>query len=79
MRRRKKARTIVPPPRTRAELQQEFGQVWDTQQLAHDFVITSIIGSTVVVRRKADDVVGTLSYQRNPPLYYRFIQAPPTE
>lgn len=79
MRRRKKARTVVPPPRTRAELQQVFGQVWDTQQLAHDFVITSIIGSTVVVRRKVDDVVGCLQHQSNPPLYFNFIPASPTE
>ncbi len=79
MRRRKTQRRIVPPPRTRAELEQEFGKVWDTQQLAHDFVITSIIGSTVVVRRKEDDVVGTLQHQSNPPLYFNFSEAPPTE
>ncbi|MBI2806119.1 MAG: hypothetical protein HYX68_14150 [Planctomycetes bacterium] len=79
MRRRKKPRKIVPPPRTRAELEREFGKVWDTHELAREFVITSIIGSTVVVRRKTDDVVGTMKYQSNPPLYFGFVEAPKTD
>jgi hypothetical protein len=79
MKRRKKARRIMPPPRTRTDLEQEFGEVWDTQELATEFVITSIIGLEVVVRRKADNVVGMLSYQNEPRLYYRFVEAPATE
>jgi hypothetical protein len=79
MKKRKKARRIMPPPRTRTDLEQEFGKVWDTQELATEFVITSIIGLEVVVRRKADNVVGMLSYQNEPRLYYRFVEAPATE
>ncbi len=58
--------------KTREELESEHGQVWDTAQLAKDFVITAIIGNTVVVRRKADDCVGTLRMQERPRLYYGF-------
>ncbi len=79
MQRRKKQPRIIPPSKTRAELEREHGRTWDVQELAHDFVITSIIGTTVVVRRKSDGVVGTLSYQSNPSLYFNFIPAPPTE
>lgn len=77
--RRRKLRRIAPPHRTKAELEQEFGKVWDMQALAQEYVITSIIGNTVVVRRKADDVVGTLQHQSNPPLYFGFVEAPATE
>lgn len=79
MRRRKKQPKIIPPPKSRADLEREFGRVWDTQELAHEFVITSIIGNTVVVRRKTDDVVGTLQHQSKPPLYFGFVQAPATK
>lgn len=79
MRRPKKQRRIVPPTKTRKELEEQHGQVWDVQALAHEFVITSIIGNTVVVRRKADDVVGTLQHQSNPPLYFGFVEAPAME
>jgi hypothetical protein len=79
MRRRKKPRKIEKPPRTRAELEREHGRVWDVQELAHDYIVTAVINGTVVVRRKADDVVGSLHYQSNPPLYYGFVEAPPTE
>lgn len=77
--RRKKLRKIIPPPRTRPDIEREFGRVWDTQELAHEFVITSIIGSTVVVRRKSDNRVGTLQHQSNPPLYFQFVEAPAME
>lgn len=76
MKKRKKAQRIVPPPRSKTDLEREFGTVWDTQELAHEFVITSIIGNTVVVRRKLDDVVGTLTYQNVPRYYFGFKEAP---
>ena len=79
MKKRKKARRIMPTPRTRTDLEQEFGKVWDTQELATEFVITSIIGLEVVVRRKADNVVGMLTYQNEPRLFYRWVEASGTE
>ena len=78
MKRRRKAPKIVSPPKSRQELQQEFGRVWDTAELAGEFVITSIIDDQVVVRRKADNQVGTLRYQNEPRLYFRFEASPAT-
>ena len=77
--RRKKTRKIVLPPRTKADLEREFGRLWTTADLAAEFIVTAIIGTEVVVRRKADNVVGTLSYQNDPRFYFRFVKAPPTE
>jgi hypothetical protein len=79
MKKRKKTRKIVPPPRTKVDLEQEFGKVWTVADLAHEFVVTSIIGNTVVVRRKSDNRVGTLQFQSDPPLYFQFVEAPATE
>lgn len=63
---------ITARPRSREALQAEYGQVWDTRELARGFILTSIVGLTVIVRRKVDDVVGSLDYQNEPRLYYNF-------
>jgi len=74
MRRKRRKVTIAQPAKTRSELEALHGRIWTVQEVARDFVITAIIGQTVVVRRKADDLVGTLRYQQGPPLlYYDFV------
>ena len=65
----------APVSKTRQELEAEYGEVWDVRQLAKDFVLTSIIGHEVIVRRRADGVVGRLAYQNHPRYFYRFIPA----
>ncbi len=71
-RRRKRRAKVEPESNSRQELQALHGQVWDTQQVAAEFVITAIIGNEVVVRRKSDNVVGKMRYQNEPRLYYGF-------
>jgi hypothetical protein len=78
MRRRKPAKAALPP-RSRGQLEEEYGRVWDTKELAAEFVITSVVGNQVVVRRKADDRVGTLTFQNNPPYYFAFTASPAAE
>ena len=56
----------------RKALEEKFGKVWSAEELEQDFVVTAFIGSTVVVRRKADDMVGTLEFTRRPHLFYNF-------
>jgi hypothetical protein len=53
-------------------LEAKFGKVWTAQEFKQDFVVTAFIGSTVVVRRKADDMVGTLEFTNRPHLFYNF-------
>jgi hypothetical protein len=79
VKRRRKTPKVVPPPKTRQELEAEFGQVWDAAQLASTFVITAIIGDVVVVRRKADNRVGRLRFQTKPLFYFDVSEAPATE
>jgi hypothetical protein len=53
-------------------LEAKYGKVWSAKDLEQDFVVTAFIGSTVVVRRKADDIVGTLEFTNRPHLFYNF-------
>jgi hypothetical protein len=59
-------------PIDRKALEEKFGKVWTAQELEQDFIVTAFIGSTVVVRRKADDVVGTLQFTNRPHLFFNF-------
>ena len=43
-------------------LEAKFGKVWSAEELEQEFIVTAFIGSTVVVRSKSDDVVGTLEF-----------------
>lgn len=61
---------------TRFELERRYGQIWDTRQLARQFIVLAIISDQVVVRRKSDGVVGKLSLQNCPRYYYRFEESP---
>jgi hypothetical protein len=56
----------------RASLEERYGQVWDTPQLANDFEVLGFAAPLVVVRRKADDKLGSLYFQANPRYYFAF-------
>ena len=67
---RRKRRT-KPSVQTRQELEAQHGQVWDEDELAAEYVLCAVVvGGDAVVRRKADNQVGTMQYQGG--LYYNF-------
>jgi hypothetical protein len=75
MRRKRRNVLTAQPAKSREELEALHGRLWTVKDVAKDFVITAIIDHTVVVRRKEDDVVGTLEYQEGPPhVYFNFVQ-----
>lgn len=45
-------------------------QVWDTEQMRKEFEVTGFMAPLVVVRRKADGVVGCLMFTHNPRYYF---------
>lgn len=61
-------------PCERAALEAQHGQVWDAQELARDFVVVGFMAPYVVVRRKADGVVGSLLLQHHPRYYFDWTQ-----
>ena len=56
----------------RAALEERYGQVWDTSELANDFEVLEFAAPLVVVRRKADDKLGSLMFQHLPRYYFAF-------
>jgi hypothetical protein len=56
----------------RAELEQQYGEVWDTAELSRDFEVLGFAAPFVVVRRRSDRVRGSLLFQHHPRIYYSF-------
>ncbi len=54
---------VQAAPKTREQLEQEFSQVWDTRELARDFIVIAYSKPLGRVKRKTDGVVGNLTVQ----------------
>jgi hypothetical protein len=59
-------------PADRAALEARYGQVWSTSELAGDFEVVGFAAPFVVVKRRADNEVGSLMFQHNPRYYFAF-------
>lgn len=59
----------------RAELEKQYGQVWDTTQLQQDFEVEGFMAPFVVVKRKSDGKKGSLTFQHSPRFYFDFAEA----
>lgn len=56
------------------QLIEQYGEVWDTEQLQKDFEVTGFQAPYVVVKRKSDNVVGSLEFTHMPRFYFNFIE-----
>ena len=70
--RRVRLAAINADPKDRTALEAAHGPVWDTRELARDFVIVGFLAPLVVVRRRADGVLGSLEFQHAPRYYFGF-------
>lgn len=70
--RKQMAAEINADPGSREALEQEHGQVWDTQELQRDFHVLGFLSPVVVVQRKSDGVKGSMFFQHSPRLYHSF-------
>jgi len=59
-------------PGSREYLEQMHGQVWDTSELARDFIVIGFAAPLVVVKRKSDDQKGSLMFQASPRFHFGF-------
>jgi len=71
--RRSMVAEINTNPSPREALEAEHGQVWDTAELTKDFQVLSFLAPYCTVKRRADNVRGTLTFQHEPRIYYNFI------
>ncbi len=56
----------------RQELEQLYGQVWDTVELRSDFDVLGFMAPLVVVRRRSDGIRGSLEFQHQPRYYFNW-------
>lgn len=56
----------------RTTLEQQYGQVWDTEQLGRDFDVIGFMAPFIVVQRKSDGRKGSLMFQHDPRFYFNF-------
>jgi hypothetical protein len=70
--RRQRLAEINAEPGSRAALEAQHGQVWDTSQLARDFIVIGFSAPLVVVQRKSDGLKGSLEFQHRPRFYFGF-------
>jgi hypothetical protein len=70
--RRQRLAEINLVPGSREGLEAQYGQVWDTSQLAADFEVIGFMAPLAVVRRRADGVKGSLEFQHSPRFYFSF-------
>lgn len=70
--RRERLAEINAEPGSRASLEQQHGQVWNTDELREEFEVLGFAAPLVVVRRRADGVKGSLEFQHNPRFYFNF-------
>lgn len=70
--RRSMVAEINTNPSPREELEAKHGQVWDTSELTKDFQVLSFLAPFCTVKRRSDNVRGTLKFQHEPRVYYEF-------
>jgi hypothetical protein len=56
----------------RERLEAQYGQVWDTTELQHDFEVLSFAAPLIVVRERSTGRMGSLFFQHSPRLYWGF-------
>lgn len=59
-------------PSDRPALEAQHGQVWTTSELTEDFEVLGFLAPFVVVRRRADGVLGSVEFQHNPRFFFNF-------
>lgn len=59
----------------REELQNKYGQVWNTRQLQEDFEVEAFSAPFVIVKRRSDGKRGSLEFEHGPRYYHSFAEA----
>ena len=58
----------------REALEAKYGKTWDTTELQQEFSVRGFSMGLVVVHRRDDGKVGSLSFQHSPRFYYDFVE-----
>lgn len=67
------ARRLNEHPKTREELEEEFGKVWDTRQMAQEFEPLGFQAPVLVATRRDTGEKGSLFFQHSPRFYFSWV------
>ena len=70
--RRNRIAEINVVPGSREDLENRYGEVWDTNQLSEEFQAIGFMAPLIVVRRKSDGLKGSLEFQHSPRFYFNW-------
>jgi len=70
--RRAMVQAINADPGSREDLEQRYGDVWDTSQLQDHFIVLSFLSPFCIVERKVDHIRGSVLFQHSPRFYHSF-------
>jgi hypothetical protein len=70
--RRQHLAEINTNPGSREALEAKHGKVYDTQELSELFEVVGFQAPYVVVRRRSDNVLGSMAFQHQPRYYFGF-------
>ncbi len=59
----------------RIRLEQEYGHVWDTEELTAEFNLEGFAAPFIVATRKSDGKRGTLMFQHHPRFYFSWTES----
>lgn len=71
-RRRRMVAELNAHPRTRQELEAEYGKAWTPDELTAEFEVEGFLAPFAVVKRHGTDVVGSVLFQHEPRFYFAF-------
>ena len=72
--RRERVAEINAEPGSRAALEKQYGKVWSTDELREEFEVVGFMAPLVVVRRRSDNVRGSMEFQHSPRFYWGFTE-----
>lgn len=72
--RREMVQAINAEPGSREALELQYGKVWATQELSEEFEVKGFMAPFVVVKRKSDGKMGSLTFQHMPRFYFNFVE-----
>jgi len=70
--RRERVEQINTNPGEREVLEEQHGQVWDTDAVCKEFEVLGFAAPLVVVRRRSDGKKGSLMFQHHPRYYFNW-------
>ena len=70
--RRKRMAELNQAAAARAELEKQYGKVWDSDQLRAEFKVIGFMAPFVVVKKTSTGEKGSLEFQHDPRFYFNY-------